>query len=241
MTANEIKVLKSYLDENGLTIEDLKKASSSLTNEEKYQRLATQYKEALDEKTNQIKTLQGQITKDKEDRLISKHMKRARIRFPEMATAYLQKEYDLEIRNYRNGTSIFLLVNYIDSIVLAPTGYMLGADGVTFCCTSTTTRSFELNAGPAFGNKEYWLWMGLSDTYPGMYADFIHIPLNYDRLVAVCFMNPGFGGMGFIGQLDAGGRATASMTMSPDMNLLGLTVYFAYVVFPPGGPALARC
>ena len=117
---------------------------------------------------------------------------------------------------------------------------MLGADGVTLSYMVGGTRTFDLRAGAEHANMPYWIWMGVSGTYPGIDVQGISIPMNYDMLVSLGWLYPGSVGTNFIGQLDGNGEATASLTTTPNFSLLGLTLYFSYVVLSPGGglPAL---
>ena len=48
-------------------------------------------------------------------------------------------------------------------------------------------------------------------------------------------MYPGFPGTGFVGKLDALGKAEASIKWKPDINQEGITLYFAYIVLSSGG------
>ena len=112
---------------------------------------------------------------------------------------------------------------------------MLGSDGVTFACTKVTTRHYYLHGGSAYAGRGYWMWMGLSGTYPGMQVSGVEVPLNYDYLVSLCWANPGFPGVNFFGTLDGNGQATASLSVQANLNYLDLTMYFTYVILSPGG------
>jgi hypothetical protein len=149
--------------------------------------------------------------------------------------------YALEIENTRTALSSTDLKNYIDTIMLEPVNPMLSCDGQTFSTWFNLTRNFELSAGPAEANKDYWMWVGFSGNYPGINISGVNVPLNYDVLVELNLMYPGFPGTGFVGQLDGDGNATATMTWKPNASLKGLTIWFAYVVLSPGGglPILA--
>jgi hypothetical protein len=151
--------------------------------------------------------------------------------------------YTLDIRNYRknNKTTKSDLYNYIDEITLAPTNAMLGVDGEAFSAFLGSTRNFELSAGPENAGKNYWLWVGFSETYPGIMLSGVDIPLNHDVLVDLGLAYPGLPGTGFFGVLDGAGNATASMYWKPKMTWVGLTLYYSYVVLSPGGslPVLA--
>jgi hypothetical protein len=144
--------------------------------------------------------------------------------------------YTLEIRNYRkSGVSKSDLFNYIDDVIFAPENPMLSVDGEAFSCFFGSTRNFEMTAGPEHAGRNYWLWVGFSETYPGIMLSGVNIPLNYDTLVDIGLAYPGFPGTGFFGVLDGSGDATASMKWKPQMSLLGLTLYYTFVVLSPGG------
>ena len=143
--------------------------------------------------------------------------------------------YTLEIKNTRGTTKTSLLTNYLDTVVLKPTDWMLGSDGVTFCCLKTSTRTFILHGGTANAGLPFWMWVGISGTYPGLQVGGVEVPLNPDILVDMCWNYPGFPGVNFYGTLDGNGEATASLTVGPNMSYKGLTLYFVYVILSPGG------
>jgi hypothetical protein len=150
--------------------------------------------------------------------------------------------YTLDIQNKRkNGVSTSLLYNFIDIITLAPQNPMLSADGVIFSQFYPTTITYDLTAGSAYANHEYWMWVGFTQTYPGINLSGVNIPLNYDLLVEMCLRYPGIPGSGFLGQLDGNGDAEASLFWKPTADLKGATLYMTYVVLSPGGklPVLA--
>jgi hypothetical protein len=149
--------------------------------------------------------------------------------------------YTLKIKNSRSAASSTLLINYLDTVLLAPSNPMLSQDGYSFSCFIKTTRNFELNAGSDYANHDYWMWMGISGTYPGLTVNGVEIPLNYDLLMLLGWLNPGLIGTSFMGQLDANGKASASMELKPNFELLGLEFYYTYVVLSSGGklPVLA--
>ncbi|MFH1999481.1 MAG: hypothetical protein ABIK28_07360 [Planctomycetota bacterium] len=145
--------------------------------------------------------------------------------------------YKLSIRNYRtSAASTTLLNNYVDHVSLVPQNPTLSADTQVFSAFYGTPMNFDLNAGSAYAGHDYWLWVGYSGTYPGItLGSGPTIPLNYDYLVELGLAYPGFPGTGFIGQLDASGQATAGLTFKPNMNMVGMCLYFSYVVLSPGG------
>lgn len=142
--------------------------------------------------------------------------------------------YTLEIQNYNSVSSTSKLTNYVDTVIVEPVDWTLGSDGVTFAFLNNSPRNFDLKAGPGCGNKDYWLWVGISGTYPGLNVKGVAIPLNYDIVVNVGWMLPGAIGTGFVGTLNAQGDATASWTFKPDLAMKGLTFYLSYVVLSSG-------
>lgn len=143
--------------------------------------------------------------------------------------------YKLEIQNNRpTGTSTSNLINYLDNIVLASTTPMLSADGQTISCFFGSTRNFELTAGAAYAGHDYWLWIGCTGTYPGINLSGVNIPLNYDILVELGLLYPGFPGTGFVGQLDGSGNASASMKVTANPNYQGATMWLSYLVLSAG-------
>jgi hypothetical protein len=143
--------------------------------------------------------------------------------------------YSLEIKNYRpSGTSTSNLINYLDNIVLASTTPMLSADGQTFSSFFGGTRKFELTADVAYAGHDYWLWVGFTGTYPGIKVSGVTIPLNYDILVELGLLYPGFPGTGFVGQLDGSGNASASLKVTANPNYQGATLWLSYIVLSSG-------
>jgi hypothetical protein len=149
-------------------------------------------------------------------------------------TAPTSGMYTLDIQSTRQIASTTELAHYIDNIVLAPANPTLSADGQTFSTFYSYTRTFDLTAGAAHAGGDYWLWVGYSGTYPGINLSGKNIPLNYDLLVQMCLGYPGIPDPSFFGTLDASGNAQAKLKWKPDNSLLGLTIYFGYVVLSPG-------
>lgn len=149
--------------------------------------------------------------------------------------------YTLEIENTRGMKSESTLTNVIDTIMLNPVNPMLAANRQTFPALFARRWDFTLNAGVEHANRDYWLWIGFSGTWPGINKSGVNVPLNYDLLVRYCLTIPGFPAAGFSGKLDAAGRAYPSLTWHPDLAWQGLTLWMAYVVLSPGGglPLLA--
>ena len=118
---------------------------------------------------------------------------------------------------------------------------MLGSDDVYWDTASGDVRTFDLQAGSAFADRDYLMMMGYSGTFPGLTFGTVTVPLTYDFLVGLTMFNPGIIGPGFYGQLDTNGDADASLTIPADPQFMGLTLYIAYAILSPGGalPLLA--
>lgn len=149
--------------------------------------------------------------------------------------------HTLKIENTRTINSSSDLCNYIDNIKLMPTNPMLSANYQTFPAMTPKTWTLTLDAGVSQANRDYWIWVGFSGTWPGINKNGVNVPLNYDLLVRFCLTTPGFPAPGFVGQLDGAGRATTTLYWKPEFSWSGLTLFMTYVVLSPGGnlPLLA--
>lgn len=108
--------------------------------------------------------------------------------------------------------------------------------------TSVTTGAlvnFTMDAGVSNAGRKYLLLGSASGTSPG-YAlpGGAVLPLNWDFFTDIIFGNvgsPAF--LNFLGFLDASGRAQASLNVPGpfDPGLIGINVYFAYLLGPPPG------
>ena len=148
--------------------------------------------------------------------------------------------YTLHIENTRNLVSSTLLYNYIDSITIEPFVWSFGTDDLNVPCLTGKTVTLNLKGGLANGNKDYWIWMSVSGSYPGFTIGDKTVPLNWDVLMEYGLLNPGFpGSTAFIGKLDAFGLASAGLTLPADPHqlLVGMPIHLAYVLTAPG-PAL---
>ena len=92
----------------------------------------------------------------------------------------------------------------------------------------------QLNAGPGFAGAFYWLLMSGSGMWPGLDLVTLTLPLNQDRWTNLTILYPNSDPYfsGFVGSLDAQGRASAVLTLPPgDLNpeLLGEVFHFAFV------------
>jgi hypothetical protein len=145
--------------------------------------------------------------------------------------------YTLHIENTKAQASSTCIYSYIDNISLVPAEPNLATDKINVPCDIGARVNFMLDAGAAHGNKDYWIWMSASGTYPGIPLGTVTVPLNYDALFAFGLLYPGFAGStGFIGVLDGQGQAKAALLLptDPHQSLVGFPLYFAYVVTAPG-------
>ncbi|MBU0755982.1 MAG: hypothetical protein KJ645_12635 [Planctomycetes bacterium] len=151
--------------------------------------------------------------------------------------------YTLEIENTRNAVYRTDTTNFIDNIKLEPIDPMLSADKQILAIWNPTDITMDLAAGPAFANRNYWMFLGYTGTFPGVNLSGINIPLNFDALFELGLSYPGIlpGTSGFFGTLNGSGEAEAFFTWNPSADFMGLTLYFSYVVLSPGGglPILA--
>jgi hypothetical protein len=95
---------------------------------------------------------------------------------------------------------------------------------------------FQLDAGMEYGERNYLLLGSVSGTEPGMtLPGGAVLPLNWDGFTTILLGALGSPMcQGFMGQLDASGRATATLdTLGPvDPTSVGQTLYFAYLLGP---------
>ena len=145
--------------------------------------------------------------------------------------------YTLEIENTRNSVSSSTLYNYIDNITLKPYIYNFEVDTTNVKCATGGTVNFICKGGFSNKKKDYWIWMSATGTYPGFSLNGFNVPLNWDVLLNFGLMNPTLpGAVGFFGQLDSFGMASASLTLPPDTGqyFVGFPISFAFVVTSPG-------
>ena len=85
------------------------------------------------------------------------------------------------------------------------------------------------------------MWAGISGAYPGMTLNGITIPLNYDPLVQIGWNYPTIIHPDFMGTLGVDGYAEITLDLKIDSTIMGLTLYFSYIVLSQGGgmPILA--
>ena len=94
------------------------------------------------------------------------------------------------------------------------------------------TQTLHINAGALHAGRYYWVLGSVTGTRPGTPLANLTVPLNLDAwtLAELDYLNtPIF--TNFLGQLDASGRATASINLPAWLPAgLGFTMYHAYVV-----------
>ncbi|MHC4943983.1 MAG: hypothetical protein ACYTG7_13290 [Planctomycetota bacterium] len=147
--------------------------------------------------------------------------------------------YVLNIKNTRNLSSSTLLYNYIDNISIDPQVTDFGTDRLNVTCQAGCQVNFDVDAGAAYAGEPYWIWLSASGTFPGFDLSGITVPLNQDILFLLG-LDPAFAGaVGFIGNLDVSGSASAALMFPADTReeLVGIPIHFAYVV-TSAGPSL---
>ena len=93
----------------------------------------------------------------------------------------------------------------------------------------TTLTTLRL-AHTSHANRWYALLGTLSGTTPGFTLGSLQVPLNWDPLTSALLgvaNTPAFAG--FVGKLDAKGKAVAKLTAPPLPGMLGLDLHFVYV------------
>ena len=107
----------------------------------------------------------------------------------------------------------------------------------TLSVSSMSTVEFGMVAGSAHAGKDYALLGTKSGITPGsVLAGGVWLPLNQDSFTAKTLHHAGSGNLvGFAGQLDSLGNATARLRTNPASNpaLIGRTLYFAFVIIDP--------
>jgi hypothetical protein len=106
----------------------------------------------------------------------------------------------------------------------------------------------QLNLGAAYGGRGYVVLAGISGTAPGFDLGATHVDLNFDAVTQLGLtLLPNL--PGFLGTLDSGGRATATLDLDPgtDPSFAGLTLHLVAVTLaksdhatPPVGIELAK-
>ncbi|MFH1998086.1 MAG: hypothetical protein ABIK28_00330 [Planctomycetota bacterium] len=115
----------------------------------------------------------------------------------------------------------------------------LWADRYTTSVTTNAVVNFTLDAGTSYGNRNFLMLGSVTGTSPGSPLPGGKIlPLNWDLLTDIILGNigsPVF--LNFLGQLNASGRGQATLNVPGpfDPGLVGLNIYFAYLLGPPPG------
>ena len=145
--------------------------------------------------------------------------------------------YTLHIENTCNLVATTDRHNYIDNISIKPETIELDIEDINIPCQTGGTATFDIKMGLANKNKEYWMWMSATGTYPGFQLNGLEIPLNWDVLFEFGLFNSGLPGLsGLIGKLDFFGMAKPQITLPPDPQLMmvGFPFNFAFVLTAPG-------
>jgi len=110
----------------------------------------------------------------------------------------------------------------------------------TMDLTNGGAATFDLQAGPAFAGKLYFLLGSASGTTPGTAAG-IQVPLNFDAYLLQTVQNPNVIILDSLGFLDANGSATAKLPFPAGAYtfLAGTQLDHAYIVFDIPGTTLA--
>ena len=100
------------------------------------------------------------------------------------------------------------------------------------------TSHIQLNLGPAWSGRTYVVLASVSGTAPGFNLGKTHVDLNFDVITHLGIEFLPFL-PGFLGQLDAAGRATATLDLDPgtDPAFAGLTLNLAAVTLGPSDHA----
>lgn len=146
--------------------------------------------------------------------------------------------YTLKINNTRGQSSSTLLYNYIDNVSIKPQYSTFNLNGdPNIPCISGGTRMLSISAGFAHKNKDYWIWMSASGTYPGFSWKGIDFPLNQDVLFWMGLSYPAFPGTtGMYGKLSGSGSGVANFNFpkNMDQSMVGFPINFIYVLLSPG-------
>lgn len=132
---------------------------------------------------------------------------------------------DLLLGNYGKNLYIYLGIN----------NETLIADGTTVPETGGSV-AFTLAAGASNGNRNYLMLGSVTGTAPGtpLPGGFAVLPLNWDAFTDLALLlanSPVFSG--FMGKLDTGGGATATLNVPPLAGYAGTVMYYAYCINNP--------
>lgn len=114
----------------------------------------------------------------------------------------------------------------------------LEVDVVSISLAAGGTAQLMLDAGSAFAGKAYVVLGSNTGTSPGIFGHGVQIDLNNGRYFQQTLNNPTFSLFtDFRGNLDASGRAIASVQVPPGFNpaLAGTTIAHAFVTVETGG------
>ncbi len=110
---------------------------------------------------------------------------------------------------------------------------VMSGDVQSLSLSAGGTQMFTLDGGPSRAGCFYWVLGSLSGTSPGIpFGSGVILPLNFDRFFRLSWLRPNLPFFsGFRGNLDASGRAQASVTLfaGTDPSLAGITANHAFV------------
>ena len=111
----------------------------------------------------------------------------------------------------------------------------LTVDGGTLSLSAGGAQGLRLDAGPALAGATYLVLGSASGTSPGQPVDGVVLPLNADTYTASLFQAAGAPPFaGFLGTLDAAGRATVRIELAPGAvaaSGLPLLLHHAFAAF----------
>ncbi|MCP4092436.1 MAG: hypothetical protein GY747_03215 [Planctomycetes bacterium] len=136
----------------------------------------------------------------------------------------------------RNGNKDIYAQNIRPDGSLGPN--YLDVDVTSISLAAGGTAELTLDAGLAFAGKSYWMLGSHTGTSPGVFGHGVHVDLNNGLYFQLTSNNPTSGLFSnFRGNLDASGRATASVSVPPGFNpgLAGTSIAHAFVTVESGG------
>ena len=115
----------------------------------------------------------------------------------------------------------------------------LWSDVPSIPITAGGSQPLSLDAGASMANAAYVLVGSLSGTSPGVTIGSVQVPLNPDFYTDFSLSGSPQFYTGFLGTLDADGRASATFTLPPGLALPPLQLHHAFVAFDGQG-AISR-
>lgn len=137
------------------------------------------------------------------------------------------------VYNWKDGPVDSLNVNFIDNIRIHPSVPDFSAQPRKISAANGGASEFTLQAGTGYAFSDYIILSGATGTWPGFLMNKVDVPLNPDpwTWTAIGLLNTPFMS-NFMGQLDATGGAKAVFNVpgSEDPQLMGLVLYFDYLL-----------